>query len=232
MINSLNNYTNVVTSDSNLATTTSSVDKIVEDYKKSEADQLASNSDINTNLHLSSKAQKINAISNEFFSNGGPSFGNLEQLKERVYQLGLISKEEYSKLTETTLSSEEVTASNDLSTQGIGNYIGDLLARLEENSTDSEDEESTSVEALKEELAKAKIIITDVDKAKSEPEFNESLSNMLSFFKETISADEFGALPIDDQVGLTKVYQTLEIVDKLSPKRLTNEKVNQYLKFS
>ena len=238
MINNINSYADGFTSNSNLSPSNTKVDKIVEDYKKSSADKLTNNnSDKNSNLFLSSKAQKINAISNEFFSNSGPSFTDIEQLKERAYQLGLISKEEYAQLTKTELSQEKITSANDLSTQGIGNYIGDFLIRLEEGSTGNKDDEntnteSTTIEALKAVLTKAKEIITDVDKAKSEPKFNESLSNSLSFLKETITAAEFKSLPIDDQVGLTKVYQTLEIVDKLSPKRLTNEKINQYIKHS
>ncbi len=155
-----------------------------------------------------------------------------------MYQLGLITKQEYAKLTDTALSDEEIAAANDISTRSVANYIGDFLQRLDETDAGkvSDDEntpqESETLTALKAALNSAKTIISDVDQAKSEENFKDSLTNTMTFIKDTINASSFDKMPLDDKVGLTKVYQTLEIVDKISPQRLTNDKLNRYLELS
>lgn len=240
MINNINTYSNLFNTNTSTSTSTSEVDDIISDYKKEQITAAESTNSSNTNLYLSSKAQKISAISNEFFSDAGLSFVDVDSLKERIYQLGLISKEEYSRLTQTELSDEEKITSNDMSTTGVTHYIGGFLTRLDagdtentEGETDKEPkEESESIIALREALTTAKTIIADVDKAKADPKFKESLVNSMALIKETINASAFEKMPLDDKVGLSKVYETLELVDKISPQRLTNEKLNKYMEVS
>ena len=69
-------------------------------------------------------------------------------------------------------------------------------------------------------------------KTKRETDFKATLQDTLVLLKETIEAPTFEKIPLDDKVGLSKVYQTLTIVDQLSPQRLSNEKVNKYLDLS
>jgi len=39
-------------------------------------------------------------------------------------------------------------------------------------------------------------------------------------------------VPVYDKVGISKIYQSLDIVDKIIPERLSNEKVNRYIEIS
>ena len=239
MINSLNTYSTLLNSASSASTSTSNtseVDNIIEEYKASSAESEAVSKINDSNLYLSSRAQKINAISNEFFSNDALNFNDVEALKERVYQLGLISKNEYSTLTNS--SSETESSENDNQAESIVDFIGSLLERLENDDNESNEtddltsapeEESESLSALIKALESAKITISNVEEAKSAPDFKANLQDTLSLLKETIESPSFEQIPLDDKVSLSKVYQTLEIVDQLSPQRLNNEKLNKYM---
>ena len=242
MINSLNTYSTLLNSASSASTSTSNtseVDNIIEEYKASSAESEAVSKINDSNLYLSSRAQKINAISNEFFSNDALDFNDVEALKERVYQLGLISKNEYSTLTNS--SSETESSENDNQAESIVDFIGSLLERLENDDNESietddltsaPEEESAALTALIKALESAKYIISDVEEAKRGSDFKANLQDTLLLLKETIEAPSFEKIPLDDKVSLSKVYQTLEIVDQLSPERLNNEKLNKYMDLS
>ena len=242
MINSLNTYSTLLNSASSASTSTSNtseVDNIIEEYKAGSAESEAVSKINDSNLYLSSRAQKINAISNEFFSNDALDFNDVEALKERVYQLGLISKNEYSTLTNS--SSETESSENDNQAESIVDFIGSLLERLENDDNESietddltsaPEEESAALTALIKALESAKYIISDVEEAKRGSDFKANLQDTLLLLKETIEAPSFEKIPLDDKVSLSKVYQTLEIVDQLSPERLNNEKLNKYMDLS
>ncbi|WP_286270161.1 hypothetical protein [Thalassotalea hakodatensis] len=242
MINNINNYSHFFSGNTTNSSSTE-VDEIIASHKSPQETATSTVENSQSHLFLSSKAQKINAISNEFFTGNDMSFDDIDALKTRAYQLGLINKEEYGQLSNTEYSAEEIQASKDLSTTGIAHYITDFLQRLDdsdagktENATanDQEDntEESDALVALKSALTNAKKIIEDVESEKANPEFKATLIDTISVLKDTINASAFEKMPLDDNVGLTKVYQTLEIVDKISPQRLTNEKLNRYMSVS
>lgn len=230
MINGLSQYSSVFNNNAGSAPlASSSVEGIIEEHKKNVNAEAPNTNSAQTNIHLSSKAQKIQMISTEFFGGSGPNFNQLEQLKARVYQAGLISKEEYAQLTKQPLSNDELSKTHEKSTLGITDYIDDLVTRLNKNDKDNAQTESKTITELKLTLSSAKTIISDIDNAKTSTTFQEELAKIKSFLNDTIRAEEFSALPLDDQIGLTKVHQTLEIVDNITPKRLTNNKLNQYL---
>ena len=105
MINNINSYSgnyNINTPTSG----TSEVDEIIEAHKKSNTTTDETTSSRKENLYLSSRAKKINAISSEFFNNGAMNFNDVNALKERAYELGLISKQEYARLTDTKLADD------------------------------------------------------------------------------------------------------------------------------
>jgi hypothetical protein len=185
-------------------------------------------------LYLSDRATKIHALSTEFFSNGAISFNDVNALKESAYQLGLISKQEYAYLTNTEPTANDTPLNKEMSTQTLATFAGDFIERLDATDVDENniETESNSLLALTEALTTAKTILSDVDRAKSSPDFKESLAAALFSIKEMINADSFEIIPLDDKVGISKVYQALEIIDKISPKRLSNAKVNQYIQVS
>jgi len=240
MINSLNVYNSLLNTASSATTNTSAVDNIIAEHKASSAENEAASTSNDSNLYLSNRAQKINAISNEFFSGDALNFNDVEALKERVYQLGLISKNEYSALTNSSSKTENESADSDNQTMSIVNFIGNLLERLQnddnesnangtKDSATSTEEKSASLTALIKALESAKDIILNVEDAKRASDFKTTLQDTLSLLKETIEAPSFEQIPLDDKISLSKVYQTLEIVDQLSPQRLNNDKLNKYI---
>jgi hypothetical protein len=237
MLNNINSYSSLINTPST-NTSTSEIDSIIAQHKESTAEQTASVTTNQNSLYLSSRAQKINALSKEFFSGDSLKFDDVESLKERVYQLGLISKDEYAKLTNTSSDIDTNTLNTDNSTLGLTEYMGDLITRLQadENNDasdpESEEQRSETLSILIKALESAKAIISDVEEAKRETDFKESLQATLSTLKDTIENPAFEKIPLDDKVGLSKVYQTLEIVDQLSPQRLNNAKLNKYIDLS
>jgi hypothetical protein len=245
MISNLNTYSSLAnltsTSPSSSGVTgTSDVDNIIAKYKESTEKAVAVDNNQNS-LYLSSKAQKINAISKEFFSGGSLNFSNIESLKERVYQLGLISKDEYARLTKDSSTADVSAAGNENSIVGLTDFMGDLITRLQTDGNEGSAEEPTESkkEAISESLAtfiaalkSAKSMISNVEDAKRKTDFKTTLQTTIATLKATIEDPSFDKIPLDDKVGLSKVYQTLEIVDQLSPQRLNNEKINKYIDLS
>lgn len=237
MINNIALFNPTFNTNSTDLSNTSKIDEIITAHKKdiSVNEKEINNND--SNLYLSTRAQKINSLSNEFFNRGGMNFDDIDLLKERAYQLGLLSKEEYAHLTHTELSEEELKASQDLSSQNIANFIGSFLERLDETDINEDanvsgtesNEENQTLTTLKNTLLRAKEILADIEEAKKDPKFKESLMDSISSLKEIINTNAFNILPIDDKVGLSKAYQSLEIVNKISPMRLSNAKLNLYM---
>lgn len=242
MLNNINAYGSIYNSSLSSANS-SEVENVENEGSTTNASSEQVTTETQGSLYLSSRAQKINALSSEFFSAGALNFGDVDALKARAYELGLISQDEYAKLTGTDNGSDTDSIALENNTVSLTQYLADLVNRLEtDEANDDEDEASEEQESQEEEselitnlieaLEQAKDIIANVEQAKTESDFNEKLQNSLSTLKETIEASPFETLPIDDRVGISKVYQTLEIVDKISPQRLTNDKLNKYLDVS
>lgn len=238
MINNLGLYSSTFNSNStvsqhNTAEIQAITEKHAENSIKSEEPAAVDNS-----LYLSSRAQKINAISSEFFSGAELTFDDVGALKEKLYQFGLISKGEYASLSGTTAEATTNEASETTSTTTLTNFLGDFIERLNKDdsdeNTDSDEDvtESETIVALTGALTSAKEILKNVEEQKQQTDFKTSLQGALALIKETINDKSFEKLPLDDKIGLSKVHQALEIVDKLSPQRLNNDKVNQYIKLS
>jgi hypothetical protein len=243
VINNLNLYSAVLNNNSTVAQKNTAE---IEAISKKHADSSVENekpASIDNNIYLSNRAQKTSAISSEFFSGAPLTFDGLEKLKEKLYQFGLISKDAYSALTHSNVGDKKTEVS-DASEKNpmitLTSFIGDFIERL--NKEDAEDEtkeikddsatESKTIIALTGALNAAKKILTNVEEQKVQTDFKTTLKDALVVLKEVTNDQSFEKLPIDDRVGLSKVYQALEIVDRLSPQRLNNNKVNQYLKLS
>jgi hypothetical protein len=235
MINNIHSYNSNYNINSS-SSSSSEVDKIIQDHKQSSATKGDAVSNASENLYLSSRAKKINAISTEFFNNGAISFNDVDALKERAYQLGLISKQEYAHLNDSGAAVKDTSLNEEMSSQTLANFASDFVERLDAtdiDATESESEtESQILLALKDAFTAASKILSDVDTAKNSPDFKESLAATLSTIRETINSDSFEIIPLDDKVAMTKVYQALEIVDKMSESRLSNAKINRYIQVS
>lgn len=255
MINNVGLYQSILNTYSQVTTSKQSeVDVVKGDPRTNTGDTKEVQKTNDANLYLSSKSQKINALSSEFFNNKDLNFADIEKLKERAYQFGLISKSEYSALSKSEVSPDSGTlantsvgiSTNKTSVITIRRFIDDFLERLDDisnkpeknnadnkNNTDSEEKIASKVKstllALSTSLKAAKNILTDVNTAKTKEGFKKDLSESLAFIKETINTEAFDKMPLDDKVGLSKVYQALEIVSVLTPQRLNNAKINKYI---
>ena len=234
MINNINSYNGNYNINSSPSSSSSEVDKIIEDHKKSSVTTGDAVSNVNENLYLSSRAKKINAISTEFFNNGAINFNDIDALKKRAYQLGLISKQEYAHLNDSGAAVKDTNRHDEISSQTLASFSSDFVERLDTTDVDATETEKESqiLLALKEAFTAASRILSDVDTAKNSPDFKESLASTLSTIRETINSDSFKIIPLDDKVAITKVYQALEIVDKMSESRLSNAKINRYIQVS
>lgn len=242
MINNINSY-NVLLNNTPTATNKSEIDHIVDKHKEKNVEKQVPNKVSPKGLYLSSRAQKINAISHEFFNGKELKITDVKALKDRVYQLGLISKDEYAKLTNSSSKTEGKLPSSENTTISLTSFLNNLLERLKnddkkstkessEHSTASKGDRGKALTALIKTLGTAKNIIANVENAKHEKNFRSTLQETSLLLKETIKAPSFEKIPLDDKVGLSKVYQTLTIIEKLSPQRLDNEKVNKYIDLS
>ena len=243
VISNLNLYNSVFNGNSSIAQkNTTELQVATEKQTDNNANSQVSGSKDN-NVYLSTRAQKIAAISSEFFSGAPLTFDDIESLKTKLYQFGLISKGDYATLTndKTEVKSNEV--SENISTTSLTNFIGDFIKRLNKEDVDKKDVDedkegddavtkSETIIALTEALTTAKKILANVEEQKGQADFKSSLKNTLALLKETINDKVFEQLPLDDKIGLSKVHQALEIVDRLSPQRLNNDKVNQYIQLS
>lgn len=242
MINNLGLYSTEYTNNSTVAQkNTPEIQAIIEQHAENSVKSESSAGIATNNLFLSSRAQKINAISSEFFSGAQLTLDDVGKLKEKLYQFGLISEGDFAALTGGRVNEENSEASEKMSTTSLTSFIGDFLERLnaedaEEENKDTEGEdvvtESETVVALTGALNTAKEILANVEEQKHKSDFKSSLQGALALLKETINDKSFAGLPLDDQIGLSKVQQALEIVDHLSPQRLNNNKVNQYIALS
>lgn len=196
------------------------------------------------NLYLSTKAQKINAISSEFFSSGALTTVDIDKLVERVYEYGLISKSEYSQFSKSAATSESATALEPTSTKTLADFISDFQQRFNSADDDSSDNESKDDESadnkpvtnteieMNKALTSAYNILSDVEQAQKTADFQNTLNHSIATLKEVINSDSFVQLPVDDRVGLVNTAKTLEIINKINPPRLDNKLVNRYIDIS
>jgi len=249
MINNLGLY-NSATFNNNATVsqnTTAEIQAITEKKVESSGKNEESTS-VDNSIYLSSRAQKINAISSEFFSGAQLTFDDIDALKEKLYQFGLISQGDYASLSGTKADATDTETNTKTSTTLLTNFLGDFITRLNsdetdentntntntENDTDGDDSVTSSetIKVLTAALTTAKEILTNVEEQKMHTDFKSSLKNSLALLNETINDQSFEKLPLADKIGLSKVHQALEIVDRLSPQRLNNDKVNQYIKLA
>jgi hypothetical protein len=238
MINNLGLYSAVFTNNSTVSQqSTTEIQAITEKHAESSVQQEAPAGHDN-NIYLSNRAQKINAISSEFFSGAPLTFDDIAALKEKLYQFGFISKGDYATLTDVkadaTSSESDAKTSTTTLTSFLDDFIGRLNADDKDENTENDDvaAESETIIALTAALTTAKKILNNVEEQKLDTDFNSNLKNSLALLKQTINDESFEQLPLDDKIGLSKVHQALEIVDRLSPQRLNNDKVNQYINLS
>ncbi|WP_281556468.1 hypothetical protein [Thalassomonas sp. RHCl1] len=235
MLTSINTYTATAQTANNRLETVSSAEENTASASiaREETSTAAGN-----NLFLSSKAEKINAISAEFFKKGPLTSVDVDKLVERAYEYGLISKAEYGHLAKTAQGEQSQEAETQTITASLAGFIEDFQQRFNSVDADEQSGESSQAEPTETEiemnkaLSSAQAILSDVEQAKKADNFQQSLSHAIATLTEVVQSDSFSQLPLDDRVGLSKSVQALEVVDKLTPQKQNNKFINRYLDIS
>ncbi|WDE13154.1 hypothetical protein [Thalassomonas haliotis] len=189
-------------------------------------------------LFLSSRAEKVNAISSEFFKKGALTLADVDKLVERAYEYGLISKADYSHLAKTGESEQSQEAETQTLTASLAGFIENFQQRFNSVDADAQSAEGSPAEPsdteieMNKALTSARTILSDIEQAKKADNFQQSLSHAIATLTEVVQSDSFSQLPLDDRVGLSKTVQALEVVDKLTPQKQNNKFINRYLDIS
>ncbi|SFC81940.1 hypothetical protein [Pseudoalteromonas denitrificans] len=166
---------------------------------------------------LSSRSQKLAAITSEFFSGKDLTQLDVNKLVERVYEYGLIDNNQYSKFNAGVSNRPE-------SEQGKSQKLSSFLTDFSK----SEAAESLD-ESLTSSLGNAQYILKNVNRAKEDENFNKILDQTMKEFDKYLTSEEFKQLSESDQQSFNSVSNALNIVDQISPKHLNNKQLNSYL---
>lgn len=173
-------------------------------------------SDNHKSVELSSRAQKVQKLNEEFFPAGPQSVKITPAFIERLTEYGFLSKDEASKLSPVAATSDESsTRTLGELTQFIDRFSDEMKAADPENS-------------LITTLQKSKSIINNFDGAKPSSMANDikTVTAELIQYSNSTAAQ---SLNRGDQASFDQLELALKIADKLNPESLSSRKVNDYL---
>lgn len=173
-------------------------------------------SDNQRSVELSTRAQKIQKLNEEFFPAGPQSVKITPAFIERLTEYGFLSKDEASKLSPSVAASHDSPAST----------LGELTSFIdrfsdEMNATDPENSLITT-------LQKAKSIINNFDGSKPSAMANDikTVTAELTQYSNSTAAQTLNG---GDKASLDQLELALKIADKMNPESLSTRKVNDYL---
>ncbi|MBU2919037.1 hypothetical protein KO505_13860 [Psychrosphaera sp. F3M07] len=216
---------------SNINTTTTLVDPSYSNVASTEAtdnDSETLSTDVQTDasssdtISLSTRAQKLSAIANEFF-NGKPIDSlDIGQLVERVYEYGLISATQYSALGGGQESESEPTA-----TESVVQYIDDLKANLNGLGADHTFGE-VSLSELQAALDQSRGIITKVNMEENNTHLSQVIAQSKQVLTQAYDSDQFSSMSEDDKLTMASVIKTLTVIEQLNTKQADNSLASKY----
>ena len=168
-------------------------------------------------VDLSSRSQKLAAITSEFFSGKDLTQLDINQLSQRLGEYGLISPEQHAKLNGSLKSNNENAHQP---SQKLSSFLNNLSNSAQAKNLD---------ENLTASLENAEHILGNVNKAKEDEGFSRILEQTISEFDKFLSSEEFKGLTPADQHSFKTVSSALNIVDQITPKNLNNKQLNSYL---
>ncbi|WP_095367295.1 hypothetical protein [Pseudoalteromonas sp. NBT06-2] len=175
-------------------------------------DKASSSEDIT----LSSRSQKLEAITGEFFSGRDLTQLDISKLAQRLNEYGLITQEQYGKLSNNLKSNNNANEPSQKLSAFLQNFSkSDNAKDLDENLTDS--------------ISNAEYILKNVNRAKEDKNFSLILDQTISEFDKFVASSEFKQLTPVDQQSFKTVSGALAIVDQITPKNLNNKQLNSYL---
>jgi len=178
------------------------------------------NEAVNTgsDIKLSSRAQKVQMLNEEFFSGGPTSVTITPELIQRLYEYGFITESEANNLDGGKTKNEETTGT-----------LGELSADIEDLSDRLKNDKPE--DSLIDILTRADAIINNFDGSKPSSLTNDIklVSAELNAYLESVDAKQLTDL---EKKSMDKLSLALTIADKLNPNNISSQKLNSYLAFA
>lgn len=222
--NSANSLTNSGAATANAANTnaTSQVDS--DKNKQSKTPRLDS-----SEIVVSSRAQKLQALSAEFFAGDGITNTNIDALKQRAYEYGLISEVKFKQLTSGAANPNQRFEETKQNTQSLADELNKIEKELAKRNQEVPEEERQDVSPILKTLSDAAKILKDPETAITEEQFKQNIAKTLKELNDIIESDTFSNLPINERVGITNATKGLSIVESIAPRTSNNSRINQYI---
>lgn len=177
-----------------------------------------------SDIVVSSRAQKLQALSSEFFA-GGVTSTDINALKERAYEYGLITQRQFDSLS----TSSSVVENEDNTTQSLADELYKVKLQIEKRNKEVPEEERQDVSSVTNVLANAATILSDPEEAITNEQFKQQIATSIKELNEIIDSETFGNLPLSERVSITNSAAALSVIESLAPRNLTNDKLNKYL---
>ncbi|MFC3152807.1 hypothetical protein ACFOEK_17345 [Litoribrevibacter euphylliae] len=201
-----NNLVNNTNSSNSAATSTGT-------NSATEQKQDANNQD---DIKLSTRAQKIQKLNEEFFPNGPGSLRITGDFIQRLYDYGFISQSEAENLggriADSELPKNLENISNNLS------IISDRVKLID------------SSDSLIDILKRSGAILNNLD-GSNPSELAKDISSVNAELANYLNSDDAEKLTDDEKKALDELSVALRIADRMNPANLSTSKLNQYLSF-
>lgn len=167
-------------------------------------------------IEISTRAQKIQKLNEEFFPSGPQSVEITSAFIERLHEYGLISEDDANRLSPLAKSADDQT------TGAVGElllFIDDFSERLK--TSDPED-------SLIATLQKGKSLLENLD-ILNPADITADIKTVISELTEYSNSEDSQALATDDQEALQKLTLALQIADTLNSGGMGSQKIGSYL---
>jgi len=168
-------------------------------------------------IKISTRAQKLQELSKDFFPAGPQSLKITPQFIQRLQEYGFISTDQAEKFSPQLKSSTAQSGTKTVAQ--LKGFIETLSTKLEKESPNH-----SLIDVLKE----SKSVLESFDKTLTSPK-QSNYSNLISKLTQFATSPETDTLNKNDKDALQTLAVTLSIADKLGPAKSTTKGVNQYL---
>jgi len=168
-------------------------------------------------ISISTRAQKLQKLSKEFFPSGPQSLKITPQFIQRLQEFGFISASQAENLNPQVTSSE---------TESGTKTVGELKAFTE--TLGSKLKKESPGHSLIDVLEKSQEVLGGFDKTLASPK-ETNYSSLINTLTEFVNSPDTNTLSQSDKNGLKTLAITISIADKLGSAESTTKEINQYL---
>ena len=184
--------------------------------KTEKNDEIAVSSANRQNIELSTRAQKIQKLSEEFFPAGPQSLKITPAFIGRLNEYGFLSEDEAKELSSSAISDEDGSTPN---LEELSVFVDRFSDQIKK-----EDPKSKLVSTLE----KSKYILDNLDRS-SASFMAFDIKTVVSELEQYRNSEAAERLSNDDGASLNQLEAALKIADKLNPENLSSREVSHYL---